>query len=125
NPKRLFMVLFLTTLVWVTNFVLYWVLLYLLNIEASLLLGTTVAVIIALAVAAPSAPGFVGVFQTACLASFALFTLPEEQAFVYSVITHIFQYIFFIAYGVFVLSKAGMKLNELRDRSEKSLESVV
>ncbi|MCI5066452.1 flippase-like domain-containing protein [bacterium] len=124
EPKRLILVTVLTALVWGSNYLLFTVFLYLLDLEQSGLLGTTLAVIIALAVAAPSAPGFIGVYQTACLAGFALFQMSEENAFVYSVITHIFQYILFIGLGFFALSRAGLHLGELRKRSQRSVEEM-
>lgn len=122
DPKRLLVVVFLTALVWLSNYFLYYIMLFLLDIPHTFLLGTAVAVIIALAVAAPSAPGFIGVYQTACLAAFALYNIPEEDALVFSIISHLLQYVIFISYGVFALTRAGLKLQELRSRSEAEMD---
>ena len=76
----------------------------------------TIAVVIALAVAAPSAPGFIGVYQAACVAGMALFGMDTSLAVAYSIVCHVYQYIVFVVYGMYVLSKTGMKLGELRSR---------
>jgi uncharacterized protein (TIRG00374 family) len=117
SPSRLFAVLAMTALIWLSNYLLFYIFLYLLNIPQTFLLATVVSVVIALAVAAPSAPGFIGVYQTACVVAFALYKIPEAEALAFSIITHLMQYAVFIGYGVFALSRAGLKLKELRERS--------
>jgi len=123
-PKNLFMVLWLTVLVWVSNYLLFYLFLFLLDVPATFLLGTTVAVMVALAVAAPSAPGFIGVYQIACQVGFELFYLSKEDALVYSLVTHLFQFIVFVLYGLYVLSLFGVRLTELRQESQISLEQI-
>lgn len=112
-------VLFFTALVWATTFLLYFVLLYLVPVPRSFLLSVSVSVIIALAVAAPSVPGFVGVYQTACIAGFSLFGVSTEVAVAYSIITHALHYVIFVPYGLFALSRAGLSFSELRNRKGK------
>ena len=83
------------------------------SIETQTIMGTTIAVLVALAVAAPSAPGFIGVYQTGCIAGFAIFGLNKELAIAYSLVTHITQYIGIVSYGVYLLFKYQMKLGEM------------
>lgn len=123
-PKNLMMVLLLTTLVWLSNYLLFYLFLFLLDIPQTFLLGTTVAVIVALAVAAPSAPGFIGVYQIACQVAFELFHLSKEDAFVFSIVSHLFQFIIFVLYGVYILSLFGLRLTDLQRDSEVSLEQI-
>ena len=113
NPSNLFRVVLLTGLIWGSCYALYYSYLLLGDFPLEFKVATTVSVIIALAVAAPSAPGFVGVYQTACLAGFALFGVPAEKAVSFAIITHVHQYVFYVAYGAFVLWRYNMKLSDL------------
>jgi uncharacterized protein (TIRG00374 family) len=111
---RLLSVIALSCAVWGSCYVLFIVYFWLLDAHGTLLVATTIAVIVALAVAAPSAPGFIGVYQVAMIAGFSLFGLPEQQAVAYSIVTHLLQYVFFVAYGMFVLTRSHLSLGDLR-----------
>jgi uncharacterized membrane protein YbhN (UPF0104 family) len=104
----------LTLIIWLSSFAFFYVSFGLLDITPSWALAFAIGVIVALAVAAPSAPGFIGVYQAACLAGFSLFGLEESTAVAYSIITHLLQYFLFVAYGAYVLSRSGIKLGQLR-----------
>ena len=77
-----------------------------------------ITVIIALAVAAPSAPGFIGVFQIACVAAFLLLGLSKELATSYSIIAHAQMFIIVICYGIYLLFKYKLNLTDLRENSD-------
>ena len=106
----------LSLLVWSSAIVLYFVFFYIFNIEASILLASAVTIILALAVAAPSAPGFIGVYQTGCIAAFVLFGIDKETAAAYAIATHAYQFIIFIVYGIYVLFKHNLSLSKLQDK---------
>jgi hypothetical protein len=77
--------------------------------------GMMVNVIVALAVAAPSAPGFVGTFQFGCLIALStLYDYPKEFSVAYSVVIHVVQAVIIIAVGSTVLFRRGLKLSEVR-----------
>jgi len=117
---RLFAVIALSCAVWGSCYVLFIAYFWLLDANSSLLVATTIAVIVALAVAAPSAPGFIGVYQVAMIAGFSLFGLPEQQAVAYSIVTHLLQYVFFVVYGMIVLMRSHLSLSELRPGNQAS-----
>ena len=96
----------------------YWALVWAFGGETvpSLWVGMTLNVMIALAVAAPSAPGFIGTFQVGCiLALSTVHGYSKEFAMAYSVIGHLLQTLFNIAAGLFVLHARGMKFHQLRE----------
>ncbi len=107
----------LSLLVWLSVFVFFYSFLFAFDLNPDFILAVTITVIIGLAVAAPSAPGFIGVYQTATIAAFALFSLDKEVATAYSLLTHLCQYIFFGVYGVYCLARSGLRLSELGNRS--------
>lgn len=115
DKKNLFMVVILSMLVWIVTAWQYYMLLLIFDgIQATYYQGVLITVIIALAVAAPSAPGFLGVFQAACILAFHLIGLDKESATTYALLSHLQMYIFVIGYGVFLMFKYGLKISDLK-----------
>jgi len=118
EPGRLLKVTLLTIAVWAFAYAQFWVCLYAFDIPGSgVLMAVTVAVVLALGVAAPSAPGFVGVYEVSCLLGFRLFGVNDELAAAYAITTHAFQYIVVIGYGVYALLKYNLKLADFRHKN--------
>lgn len=111
---RLLAVMSLSLVVWATGYFSFQMYFWLFGENPSLWVSLTVGVIIALAVAAPSAPGFIGVYQTACIAAFELFGLSRELAVAYSIVSHLLQYALFVLYGMFVLMRLNLNLKDLQ-----------
>lgn len=116
SPRRLAITVALSLAVWLTCYLYFYVSLFLFTDSGTMTLAVTAAVIVALAVAAPSAPGFVGVYQVGCIAAFKLFDFSVEVATAYAIITHLLQYILYIIYGFYALSKYGLSLSSLRKK---------
>ncbi len=114
---RLVITIGLSLAIWGSCFLQFLAYFWLFGDAGNVVVAITVAVIVALAVAAPSAPGFIGVYQVATIAGFQLFGLSEQQAVAYSIVNHLLQYVFFVVYGTIVLLKAGVNLTQLRDQS--------
>lgn len=125
STGHLVMVVGITVLVWSSCYYLYYLFLLMFETEASAWLSMSIAVMIALAVAAPSAPGFLGVYQAGCLAAFALFGIDEAVAVAYSLVTHVVQFVFGVSYGLAILSFGGLKLSELRSGHVPETSSTV
>lgn len=113
DPKNIIMVVGLTALVWCSCYIYFFLCLWLLPIAPSMLLAVSVAVVVALAVAAPSAPGFVGVYQVGCVAAFALFDVMYETGVAYSLLTHLHQYIVIVLLGIAGLMRFGLGVRDL------------
>jgi uncharacterized protein (TIRG00374 family) len=126
SVQNLFAVIFLSILMWFSTFLLFTVFLYLSPaLEHSFFLGVTTTVMVSLAVAAPSAPGFLGVYQTGCLAAFALFGVNQDLGAVYAILTHAFHYIMVCGLGVFSLLRSGLNFRELISSTDKNHTGVV
>lgn len=120
NPLSLVMIFLLTAIAWGLNVLIFGVFMDVLSLQSSWGLVLTLTVLVALAVAAPSAPGFLGVFQAGCIASFGLFQLSAETATAYSLLCHVHQFILFISYGIYLLFSYGVSFKELRTASEQA-----
>jgi hypothetical protein len=118
NHQRILSVIGLTLCVWFSSYLGFYVFLFLMahTLTAAVnlpLLAVSCAVILALAVAAPSAPGFIGVFQVACIAAFALFGLGKEQGAAYSIVMHLHQFILFTLYALYVLQRDNLSIRRM------------
>ncbi len=111
---RLALIVGLTLLVWLTTFAQFYYFLPMFHLEPSVMAAVTTGVIVALAVAMPSAPGFVGVYQTGCVAAFALLSLPSDKAVAYSIVSHVVQYLIVVGIGAYYLLRNNLSLTELR-----------
>ncbi len=125
---RMVKVLFLSALIWITNYLIMWAYLFVYDAPASphahsLWLAVTVGVVLALAVAAPSAPGFIGVYQAGCIAGFALLGIDKEPATAFAIITHVYQYVFFCAYGVYFMISKEVSFGDLTQSPKGAAES--
>lgn len=116
TPTRVVNVILMTVLVWALILGLNWISFWLFEIAPSANAVLALTVIIALSVAAPSAPGFIGVYQWACVAAFALFDYPNEKAVAFSIITHIFNFVLFIILGGLILWRDGVSLSDLKPK---------
>lgn len=114
SKLSLIKILLLTLLVWLVTYFYFYVSFKLFAYPPSLLMAVGVGVMVALAVAAPSAPGFVGVYQAGCLAAFLLFGLKQEQALAYSIVTHLHQYFYVVLTGVYLLFKYNLNITKLK-----------
>lgn len=114
-PGGLFRVIVLSALVWGLALLQHYLFFYFLEIEPQWWLSLSVMVVIALAVAAPSAPGFIGVFQAGWIGGLAIFDISREVAVAYSIVTHIFLFLLVIMLGVISLFKYGFNLGQLMD----------
>jgi uncharacterized protein (TIRG00374 family) len=120
TPARLSAIVALTVLVWITSFLQFYSLLFLFPHEQqSFLLSVTLCVFVSLAVALPSAPGFVGVFQIGCVAAATLFAYPLAAAQLYSIIVHIVSFLVVVVVGFWILAIHDLTLFELKRAAEK------
>lgn len=117
SGSLLLQVIMWSALVWGSTFVRFWVSLAAFpTIEPTIILSVTAGVLVSLAIAAPSAPGFVGVYEAGCIAAFALFGLSKESATAYAIVTHLLEYLLVVFFGVLALFRNDLKFGELLKR---------
>lgn len=72
-----------------------------------------VTAIVAVAVSVPSAPGFLGSFQYGCTLALEIFSVPASEAFAYSIVLHVTQFVGIVAAGLYSLWSEDMSLREV------------
>jgi uncharacterized protein (TIRG00374 family) len=89
------------------------------ELPVPLIVGSiVVTAVIAIAVSAPSAPGYIGAFQVGCTLSLAIFGVSKSDAFAYSIILHVTQFVGVVAAGLYSLAREGMTLRQVEEVSE-------
>lgn len=112
---RLLGVLLYSALLWLLMALWYQVVLWGFGVQPSWWVGMVLNVMIALAVAAPSAPGFIGTFQAGCILGLSvIFGFSREFAVAYSVVAHVLQMGFVLLAGMIVLQARGLHFSQLR-----------
>lgn len=128
TPRTLVKVLGATVLVWATTFLGYYFFIVMIPaLPVSPTIAVAVTVIVALAVAAPSAPGFLGIYQAGCVGGLSLFGVPAEDAVAFALVSHAVQYVMVLLFGAYSLRRQGVRWSELRKRvqdEESPLEIV-
>jgi len=77
-----------------------------------------ITAMIAIAVSAPSAPGYIGAFQVGCALALGLFGISESDAFAYSIVLHLTQFAGTIGAGLYSLTREGMTFQQIEHVSE-------
>jgi glycosyltransferase 2 family protein len=89
------------------------------ELPAPLVVGSiVVTAIVAIAVSAPSAPGYIGAFQVGCTLSLAIFGVSKSDAFAYSIVLHVTQFVGVVTAGLYSLAREGMTLRQIEEVSE-------
>ncbi len=121
NIKELALVLFWSVVLWLEISLLYHVGLLAFGVaDPDPWIGVTVNVMIAVAIAAPGAPGFLGTFQLGCVVALALFGYSREFGLAYSVVLHATEVIPTVLLGLVILHRRGLALRDLRRQAEAS-----
>src|SRR4030095_15209941 len=88
SPTRLFWLLVWCIIVWSVNALSFQVLFPAFGIEVGFAGAVLVQGMIVFFIAAPSSPGYAGVFETAIIAALALHGIPKDRALAYALTYH-------------------------------------
>jgi uncharacterized protein (TIRG00374 family) len=119
DGRALAIVAALSLAVWSVSAVTVWTLLAGFGLELPAHASVLVLAIVAVAVALPSAPGYVGTFQAGTVAALSLYAVPESTAFSFSILFHVIHYVPITAIGLAYLWLMNLTLSELRMAGEK------
>jgi glycosyltransferase 2 family protein len=107
---RFLVIVLLSIIIWFSEGIMFWVGLVAFGIPAQFQIAFVTLAIINFGLLVPSAPGYVGLFQTAGIVAFGLFGLSEQTALSYSIVLHICQFVPITVLGLFLLSTLDLKL---------------
>ncbi len=122
NKKQLLWIGILSLIIWLFNAASVYVLCYSFDIGLSFAGACFVIVCLALAVALPQAPGFIGVFHIATQKSLAIFGVGLSSAQSYAITLWALSVIPVTLVGLLFLWREGMSLGEISKYEEKVSE---
>jgi uncharacterized protein (TIRG00374 family) len=68
---------------------------------------------VAIAVAVPSAPGYIGAFQLGCVLGLQIFKIAQSEAIAFSIVVHLTQFVSVIGAGLYSLWMEGMSFRDV------------
>jgi hypothetical protein len=103
-----------SALLWTANALPFLFSLLALRIDVPLVPAALASVVVvAAAVFMPQAPGFLGTWQAGCKLALALFGVPEDAAFAYSILTWFIQMMVNVSLGGFFVSREEVSWRQL------------
>jgi len=125
SAKELAWTIFWSWALWLSVSVYYYLGLVGFGMESGFNASNVVNVFIALAVAAPSAPGFLGTFQLGCDAALSgVYGYAHELALAYSVVLHFLQLLSTVFLGFLMLRYEGLRFRSLQSGQDQALQAV-
>ena len=117
NPRRFGLVLFWTVLHWMVNALAFWLGFKAVGLDVSLLGAFVVQGLLAIGVAAPSSPGFFGVFEAIARVSLAMYGVPEDQAVAWGFGYHILTFIPITLIGLVYFARLDLRFGDIASGS--------
>ncbi len=121
SPKETALVVLLSLVIWSAEVVVYVLAERALGISISYLGLTLVMAILTLGLTAPSAPGFVGVYEGLIIMGVGVYGVTEPLAPAFAITMHFIHYVPGTLLGIVAGWRSGMRLKELR-QVEKEIE---
>jgi uncharacterized protein (TIRG00374 family) len=121
NPKHFAAVFLWTLLHWLVQPLAFWLGFKAFGIDVPLIATLFVQGAIVLAVALPSTPGFVGLFEGGAVASLAVYGIDGTSALTWALVFHIASFIPITLMGAYYFVRAGLSMGEIG--SARSSES--
>jgi uncharacterized protein (TIRG00374 family) len=115
HPGRFFIVFCWALALWVAQALGFWAGFRSFGIDVPVAAAFFVQGLIVIGVAAPSTPGFFGLFEFAALTGLRLYGVNDDLAVAWAFSFHIVSLIPITLIGLYYLVRSGMKLGELRE----------
>jgi hypothetical protein len=116
QTSHLFLILFLTGLVFMFDYFWAWQVMLALGWSLPFEAAVTVGVFILLSVSLPSAPGFIGIYQVACVLALKLYGIDESVAVAYSIVMQLLSFLIMGIQGTLVTVYCGFNLSQERQQ---------
>lgn len=113
SPGRLARILAWAFALWLVNALAFWLAFLAVGIDVPFTAALFVQGLVAIAVAAPSAPGFFGVFEVSAVAGLALYGVPGDLAVSWALGFHILTFLPITLIGLFYFGQIGLHFRDL------------
>jgi uncharacterized protein (TIRG00374 family) len=114
DPRRLAPAVLWSLAHWLLNASSFYVAFFAFDIRVGFAGALLIQALIAFGVAAPSTPGYFGVFELVTAAALALFAVPAGLGVAYGVTYHVATFLPIVLLGLGSLARTGLRLGEIR-----------
>jgi glycosyltransferase 2 family protein len=122
QPKHFIAVLFWTFLHWLVQPLAFWLGFRAFGIDVPWAATLFVQGVIVIAVALPSTPGFVGLFEGGAVASLAVYGVSSTAAGTWALVFHLISFIPITLFGVYYFARAGITMRDIGAASRGSAQ---
>jgi len=112
SPGRLALAVFWSVVIWLVGSASFYVAFAAFDIPVGFAGGMLVQSLLAFGVAAPSSPGYFGIFEVVTAAALGLFGIPTALGIAYGITYHITTFIPITLLGLFSLLRTGLHVHE-------------
>jgi uncharacterized protein (TIRG00374 family) len=121
SPLNVLMVFLTTVFIWLLETLKYWLVMHAFPMEVSFFGLMLMNGIVNLATTLPSAPGYIGTFDTPGIAVLQAYGVPQAIATGYTLVLHAALWFPITALGIYYLTREGIQWTEsLRAEAESS-----
>jgi hypothetical protein len=113
DPRRFAVVLFWTVVQWLVNGVSFWIGFQAVGIRASFATAIFLQSLLAVAVAAPSSPGFFGVFEAISKAGLSVYGVDDTLSVSFAIGYHLLSFIPITLIGFWYFARLGLHFRDL------------
>lgn len=106
--------------VWSLEVCVYWTMQRAFSLDLPWWSAALAVVVTNFGIAAPSAPGYVGVFEAACSSALIGLGLNKERALSYAIGVHLMLYVCITGTGLFVMWRLGLRLGDVARQARES-----
>jgi len=114
SPGRIALVLAWSLVIWGVNAASFYICFAAFDIPVNFAGALLMQGILAFAITAPTAPGFVGVFESAIKLTLLLYAIPEDKAVTYALVYHATTFLPITLLGAWSLARTGLGLKNLQ-----------
>jgi uncharacterized protein (TIRG00374 family) len=126
DPRRLVVIGSLTVLAAATDLLTMWLVMAAFGWGMPLMVAVTVVVFLNVGGLLPAAPGYIGIFQVACILALGLYGVAESEAVAFSVVLQLLVILLLITLGAIAIVSCGDRLGPWRraaDTKSKGMTS--
>jgi len=112
SPARLALAVLTSLVVWLVNAASFYIAFAAFGIQVGFAGALLLQSLLAFGVAAPSSPGYFGIFELVVAAALALFGVPKEVSVAYGITYHVTTFIPITLLGLYSLARTGLHVKD-------------
>lgn len=122
QTRNLLIVLLLTATIFLVDYFWMWQIMLAFGWDLPFEAGLTVGVFLLLSISVPSAPGYVGIYQIACVWALGLYGIDQTSAVAYSIVLQLLTFAIMGIQGMLVTAYCGFNLSQERKRDLSQIQ---